>query len=105
MPRRVDLRAALGAHAAADDDERRHLAAMQALLAEPGDVFSRRHYLPGHFTASAFVTTRARDALLLVLHKKLGIWVQPGGHVEPEDGSLQAAAAREALEETLVQAP
>jgi 8-oxo-dGTP pyrophosphatase MutT (NUDIX family) len=36
----------------------------------------------------------------LVEHAKLGRLLQPGGHVEPTDLSLEAAAMREALEET-----
>ncbi|HEY6077407.1 MAG TPA: NUDIX hydrolase [Polyangiaceae bacterium] len=62
--------------------------------------FSRSSFQPGHLTASAFVVSPTGDALLLILHKKLGLWLQPGGHVEPDDASLEAAARREVLEET-----
>ena len=37
---------------------------------------------PGHVTASAWVTTPARDRFLLVHHRKLDRWLQPGGHVD-----------------------
>jgi 8-oxo-dGTP pyrophosphatase MutT (NUDIX family) len=60
---------------------------------------SRRQFDPGHLTASAFVLSPERDAVLLILHKKLGIWVQPGGHIEPDDASIEAAARRELAEE------
>jgi 8-oxo-dGTP pyrophosphatase MutT (NUDIX family) len=60
---------------------------------------SRRQFAPGHLTASAFVLSPEGDAVLLILHKKLGIWVQPGGHIEPADVSLEAAARREVAEE------
>ena len=40
-----------------------------------------------------------RRDLVLIHHKKLGIWVQPGGHVEPSDEDLLGAARREVLEE------
>ena len=30
--------------------------------------------------------------MLLTLHPRIGLWVQLGGHIEPEDGSLLAAA-------------
>jgi 8-oxo-dGTP pyrophosphatase MutT (NUDIX family) len=56
-------------------------------------------FRPGHFTASALVVPPQRDALLLILHHKLGIWVQPGGHVDPGDRSIAEAARREVSEE------
>jgi hypothetical protein len=33
---------------------------MQSLAAQPGDVFSRSHFIPGHFTASAFILSPDR---------------------------------------------
>jgi len=72
---------------------------MLALLDGAGEPFSRSSYGPGHFTASAFITSPARDAVLLILHGKLGLWLQPGGHVEPGDNDILAAARREVLEE------
>ncbi len=52
-----------------------------------------------HFTGSALVTDGTRVAL--VFHRKLGRWLQPGGHAEPEDaGDLCRTALREAREET-----
>lgn len=60
---------------------------------------ARSHFEPGHLTASAFVLSPERDAVLLIFHKKLGIWVQPGGHIEPGDVDLAAAARREVAEE------
>ena len=59
----------------------------------------RVHFAPGHFTASAFVLSPDRRDLVLIHHKKLGIWVQPGGHVEPSDDDLIGAARREVAEE------
>jgi 8-oxo-dGTP pyrophosphatase MutT (NUDIX family) len=70
------------------------------LLDAPGDPFSRSHFRPGHFTASAFVLSPAGDALVLVWHEKLRRWLQPGGHFEPGDRDLLAAARREVEEET-----
>ena len=54
----------------------------------------------GHLTASALVVDRERGRVLLTLHKKLNMWLQMGGHCEPEDTSLTAAALREAREES-----
>lgn len=49
------------------------------------------------FTASVFIVREGR--VLLHKHKKLGIWLQPGGHIELDEDPNQAAV-REALEET-----
>jgi 8-oxo-dGTP pyrophosphatase MutT (NUDIX family) len=52
---------------------------------------------PVHVTASAVVV--GPRGVLLHLHKRLGIWIQPGGHVDPGE-ELLAAAVRETAEET-----
>lgn len=59
-----------------------------------------RYGSPSHFTASALPVTESGDAVCLVLHRRMQLWVQPGGHFEPEDASVPEAAAREMREET-----
>ncbi|SMF53378.1 NUDIX hydrolase [Streptomyces sp. Amel2xC10] len=54
----------------------------------------------GHVTASALVIDPERGRVLLTLHRKLRMWLQMGGHCEPQDTSLEAAALREATEES-----
>ncbi|WP_431983679.1 NUDIX hydrolase [Streptomyces qinglanensis] len=54
----------------------------------------------GHITASAMVVDPRKDRVLLTLHRKLGRWLQMGGHCEPEDTTLAGAALREATEES-----
>ncbi|MFF0205365.1 NUDIX hydrolase [Streptomyces sp. NPDC005017] len=54
----------------------------------------------GHLTASALVIDPSRGRVLLTLHKKLGMWLQMGGHCEPGDPTVEAAALREATEES-----
>jgi 8-oxo-dGTP pyrophosphatase MutT (NUDIX family) len=73
---------------------------MSVLAQESGDVLSRYHFSPGHFTASGFVISEDRSGLLLILHERLGKWLQPGGHIEPEDVDIEGAVRREITEET-----
>jgi 8-oxo-dGTP pyrophosphatase MutT (NUDIX family) len=81
-----------------DAREQAYLMRLLDLLETP-EPWSRSQFRPGHLTASAFVISPARDALLLIFHRKLGIWIQPGGHVEPADPTLEQAARREVAEE------
>lgn len=50
------------------------------------------------WTASVLVL-RPDRRILLLLHRKLGVWLGPGGHVEPGEGPDEAAL-REVMEET-----
>ena len=68
------------------------------LAAHPDGLWKSCH--AGHVTASALVIDPEHDRVLLTLHKKLRMWLQMGGHCEPEDTSLEAAALREATEES-----
>lgn len=54
---------------------------------------------PEHLTGSCFVLTPDLSRVLLCFHRKGQFWVQLGGHVEPGDASVAAAAYREAREE------
>lgn len=56
-----------------------------------------------HFTASAFVIDVTGEHTCLVRHEKLGRLLQPGGHIEDSDETLEAAALREAYEETALE--
>ena len=72
------------------------------VLENAADPFDRA-LRPAHVTASAVVLDDAGERVLLVRHRKLGLWLHPGGHVEPGDGTLADAARREAVEETGVE--
>jgi 8-oxo-dGTP pyrophosphatase MutT (NUDIX family) len=74
-----------------------------ALLKNSSNPFSRRSFDPGHITASGIVLSADDREILLVFHRRLRRWLQPGGHVEPEDRDLRASAEREVLEETGVE--
>jgi 8-oxo-dGTP pyrophosphatase MutT (NUDIX family) len=72
---------------------------MLGLLDSVGDPFSREHFEPGHFTASGFILSPDGGSVLLILHRKLNRWLQPGGHVDAGDADLFSAACREIHEE------
>lgn len=71
-----------------------------ALLEWSPEPFSRSIYTPGHITCTGAVFSPGRGSVLLVHHARLERWLLPGGHVERGDTTVQAAAAREVLEET-----
>ncbi len=68
-------------------------------LAAHPDGMSRQ-CLPDHITASTLVLSHDRSRVLLTLHAKAERWFQFGGHCEPGDQTLAAAALREATEES-----
>ncbi|WP_046731127.1 NUDIX hydrolase [Streptomyces humi] len=68
------------------------------LAAHPDGLWKACH--AGHVTASALVIDPERGRVLLTLHRKLRMWLQMGGHCEPGDATLGAAALREATEES-----
>ncbi len=80
-------------------DERSHAMALDTLDIDRS-MWLRSEFDPGHFTASGFVGSSDGSALLLILHRKLGRWLQPGGHYEAEDATVDEAARREVFEET-----
>ena len=60
------------------------------LLEEHGPNLLTRHCAPGHVTASAIVLSADLRRTCLVLHNKIKLWVQPGGHLEAGDATLDA---------------
>jgi 8-oxo-dGTP pyrophosphatase MutT (NUDIX family) len=80
-----------------DQDALRH-AVLAFVVARPDAC--ARSCEPGHITASTAVLDDSGSQVLLTLHPRLGRWVQLGGHCEPEDTDIQAAALREATEES-----
>jgi 8-oxo-dGTP pyrophosphatase MutT (NUDIX family) len=55
--------------------------------------------MPGHLTGSAWILSPDRRLTLLTLHRKLGKWLQLGGHADGE-ADLLSVAMREAREES-----
>lgn len=81
----------------AEQDSVRH--AVLAFLAATPDA-CRRRSAAGHITASALVVNHDGSEALLTLHPRVGKWLQLGGHCEEQDTTIQAAALREATEES-----
>jgi 8-oxo-dGTP pyrophosphatase MutT (NUDIX family) len=99
LPLAAALLRDLDAFAAADSLEQASLSRIRDFVCRSPTAFSRANP-EGHITASAVVTRPEDSAFLLVWHRKLGRWLQPGGHMEDGDDSVFAAALREAREET-----
>lgn len=79
-------------------DEAENAREFADFLRSHADVFERRHAV-GHFTGSAWVVSADGARTLLTHHRKLGLWLQPGGHADGEM-DLANVALREAEEET-----
>ncbi len=88
----------LDRYTASDARERAMADRLRAFVATHEACFERTS-LTGHVTGSAWVVAPSRDAAVLVHHRKLKKWLQPGGHADG-DPDVRAVAMREATEET-----
>ena len=69
-----------------------------SLLRAHADAYDRT-CVPGHITGSAWITSPDGAHCVLLHHRKLGRWLQPGGHSDG-DPRTERVAEREAREET-----
>ncbi|MGL4298475.1 MAG: NUDIX hydrolase [Candidatus Neomicrothrix subdominans] len=91
---RAQLRATLiGREGAADDRDR-----ILAFLDDHPDA-AHRSCAPGHLTGSAVIVDATGSRALMMLHAKIGRWLQMGGHADG-DCNLAGVALREATEES-----
>ncbi len=74
------------------------VARIAALVEGHADCFERT-CRPGHITGAAWVVSDDQRRVVLVHHRKLGRWLQPGGHADG-DGDVAGVAWKEATEET-----
>jgi 8-oxo-dGTP pyrophosphatase MutT (NUDIX family) len=95
---RAGLLAELRAYVPADAREAAMRDRLVAFVAAHPGAFERALTI-GHVTASAWIVDPARTRALLAHHRKLGKWLQLGGHADG-DPDVRAAALREAREES-----
>ena len=94
----IDFQAALAEYATRWPDEAATVALFGELLGDAENPFLRER-LAGHFTASCWLVDAGGERALLTHHKKLGLWLQLGGHADGER-DLRIAALKEAEEES-----
>lgn len=97
-----EIRQTAGAYLDAYPDEAQALSPMTSLLADDVDITVRTEFR-GHATAGAVLVNPAGE-VLHIHHVALDRWLRPGGHLEASDSSLHAAALRELVEETGIEA-
>jgi 8-oxo-dGTP pyrophosphatase MutT (NUDIX family) len=95
----MDLDEQLARHRPADAEEARDLEHIRGFVARHPRPFDRA-IAEGHLTGSALVVSQDGARVLLLRHRKLQRWLQPGGHADAGEGAGEAVALREALEET-----
>jgi 8-oxo-dGTP pyrophosphatase MutT (NUDIX family) len=95
---RLKLLTLIDDYAARHPDERAVVERFRTFVQRHERCFERDCWA-GHITGSAWLVNRAGSHVLLTHHRKLGRWLQLGGHSDGETDTL-AAAKREAQEES-----
>jgi 8-oxo-dGTP pyrophosphatase MutT (NUDIX family) len=93
----LKLLRAHGRRALAPEEEAAVAATIELVEANPACLL--RTCMPGHVTGSAWIVSPDRRLTLLTLHRKLGKWLQLGGHADGDE-DLLSVALREAREES-----
>ncbi|MCE2391825.1 MAG: NUDIX hydrolase [Proteobacteria bacterium] len=78
--------------------DRERVERVRRFVLDQPDCFERG-CVPGHITASAWIVSPDRERFLLTRHRKLGRWLQLGGHADGDPDPLRVAL-REAREES-----
>lgn len=102
LPSTPDLdvaRTYLRAYQSTDDEQADFHRHILDFIDEHPDDAHRRSCLVGHLTASCLVVDEDFERVLLLHHRKLDRWLQPGGHCDG-DAELAGVALREASEES-----
>lgn len=66
-------------------------------VAEQADCFERALTI-GHVSGSSWVVNPRRDHVLMMHHRKLDMWLQPGGHADGDHDPLRVAVKETAEE-------
>jgi hypothetical protein len=96
---RAALAKALRRHAAADGEEARDRDQILGFVLRHERPFDRA-IAEGHLTGSAITVSADGSRVLLLHHRKLDRWLQPGGHGDPGETTGEEVALREAREES-----
>lgn len=86
-----------------NEEEARHRDLILKFTKTHDRPFDRAH-IEGHLTASAVIVDFEENRVILGYHRKLGRWLQLGGHGEPGETNPESVAMREATEESGIQA-
>jgi 8-oxo-dGTP pyrophosphatase MutT (NUDIX family) len=90
---------ALRRHVPADAEEARDRDRILDFVTRHGRPFDRK-IREGHLTGSAVTVSADGTRVLLLHHRKLDRWLQPGGHGDPGEATGEEVALREGLEES-----
>ncbi|WP_017733485.1 NUDIX hydrolase [Nafulsella turpanensis] len=88
----------LSQYRAFDAEEEAFRSRILKLLQEEPECF-HRHLRQGHITGSAWIVNPGGDQVLLLHHRKLDKWLQPGGHADGDE-NVRRVAEKEAREES-----
>jgi 8-oxo-dGTP pyrophosphatase MutT (NUDIX family) len=94
----AEIRSAVERYLGQHPGERERLARLIDSL-DAGAAITSRSEFRGHVTCGVILLDPA-GRVMHIRHNALRRWLPPGGHLEPEDGSLPEAALRELAEET-----
>jgi len=95
----ASLVSSLRRHVPADDEEARDRDRILDFVLRHERAFDRG-ILEGHLTGSAITVSADGSHVLLLHHRKLDRWLQPGGHGDPGETTGEEVALREAFEES-----
>lgn len=96
--KRNSLKALLDSYSTSDQAESEMLQEIKNFVSGNSECFERT-LASGHVTASGWIISNNKEEVLLMHHRKLDRWFQPGGHCDG-DPDVVAVAKKEVEEET-----